>query len=235
MDQATCYLAYSTLTVGDLSGECRVPQRSSRWLAFALAAAYVAVAAIVGIVLLVVSTPRDAPVAEPQPPAQLAPPPSTTTTTQPPTTKPSAVTGFTPVNGPNGVTTVIPKGWALKACTIPDCQQADDPGDPTRFLRLGATASRGGSLFDGQVAYEKEFSDGRVNFQRVKLDSLTHHGSEAVDWEFEYDLNGVRRHVKTLLWRANGKDNWVYASAELQTWPETREVYDKMVASAAAG
>ncbi|GAB3908474.1 hypothetical protein GCM10029964_108300 [Kibdelosporangium lantanae] len=129
--------------------------------------------------------------------------------------------------------TVIPNGWQLKPCTATDyCAQADDPTDAARFLRLGATSAHPESPLVVQTAYEKEFSTGRVNFQRVKLDAVAHRGHEAVDWEFEYDLNGVRRHVKTLLWRADGEDNWVYASAELTRWPETREIYDRMVDAA---
>jgi len=123
---------------------------------------------------------------------------------------------------------VIPTGWQLKPCTSTDCAQADDPTDPARFLRLGASPAPSESPVSLQTAYEKEFSAGRVNFQRVKLVAATHHGFAGVDWEFEYDLNGVRRHVKTLMWRANSQDNWVYASAELTRWPETRDIYDKM-------
>jgi hypothetical protein len=140
---------------------------------------------------------------------------------------------FTAVAGPNGMTTVIPNGWQLKPCTTTgSCAQADDPTDPARFLRLGATPAPQESPLAVQTAYEKEFSAGRVNFQRVKLAAVAHRGHDGVDWEFEYDLNGVRRHVKTLLWRANGEDNWVYASAELTLWPDTRDIYDKMVDAA---
>jgi hypothetical protein len=209
-----------------------VPQRSSRWVAFALVSGYTAVAAILGVVLLALSAPASVP-AQPQPPPVAgATPPISTPTTVPPTTNVAAATGFTAVTGSNGVATVIPSGWRLGSCTAPDCSQVDDPADPRHFLRFGATPSRGGSLLDQQTAYEREFSTGRVNFQRVKLDPVAHRGHEAVDWEFEYDLNGVRRHVKTLLWRANGEDNWIYASAELTRWPETREIYDRMVDAA---
>ncbi|TCO57374.1 hypothetical protein [Actinocrispum wychmicini] len=205
-------------------------QRGSRSLAVALAIACVAVAAIAGVVLLTSTAPSHT---QPgvEPPAALAAP-STVPGTQPPSAKPSATTTFTPVKGPNGITTVVPRGWPLKPCPIADCQEVDDPVTPTRFLRLGATAARGGRPFDEQLAYEQEFSAGRANFQRVKLDAVSQHGFDGADWEFEYDLNGVRRHVKTLLWRANGMDNWVYASAELAAWPDTRAIFDKMAASA---
>lgn len=210
-----------------------VPQRSSRWVAFALVSGYTAVAAIVGAVLLALSAPAPVPAAQPPPlPVAGATPPDSTPSVVPPTTNVSATTGFTPVTGSNGITTVIPRGWRLGSCTAPDCSQADDPTDPRHFLRFGATRSRAVSLLGQQVAYEKEFSTGRVNFQRVKLDPVAHRGHDAVDWEFEYDLNGVRRHVKSLLWRAGGEDNWIYASAELPRWPETREIYDKMVDAA---
>jgi hypothetical protein len=96
---------------------------------------------------------------------------------------------------------------------------------------LGATVAGTGPILAERTSYEQQFSAGRPNFQRVKLEAASHQGSEAVDWEFEYDLNGIRRHVKTLLWRAGGHDNWVYASSELKRWPETREIYDAMVAA----
>jgi hypothetical protein len=209
-----------------------LPQRSSRALAFALVSAYTAVAALVAVVLLEVAAPTDAPAATPTatPPPAPTPPPSTKQTI-PPTPRTSKT--FTAVTGPNGIMTVIPNGWQLKPCTTTDyCAQADDPTDPARFLRLGATSAHPESPLVVQTAYEKEFSTGRVNFQRVKLDPVAHRGHDAVDWEFEYDLNGVRRHVKSLMWRADGEDNWIYASAELPHWPETREIYDKMVDAA---
>jgi hypothetical protein len=210
-----------------------LPQRSSRWLAFALVAGYTAVAAIVGVILLTLGSPTPSPaLPAPAPQVALATPPSPTTTTVPPTSSTTATTGFTSVMGPNGVVTAVPTGWPLGSCTTADCTQANDPANATRFLRFGASPSRSDSLLNQQAAYEMEFSAGRTNFQRVKLDAVTHHGHEAVDWEFEYDLNGVRRHVKTLLWRANGEDNWVYASSELQLWPATRDIYDRMADAA---
>jgi hypothetical protein len=163
-----------------------------------------------------------------------APPPSVSVVAQTPGVKPGVPTGFTPVKGPNGVSTVLPTTWPVHACTIPDCTQADDPTS-TRFLRFGASPARDDPLLDAQLAYEKEFSAGRSHFQRIKLEATTNYGAPAVDWEFEYDLNGTRRHVKTLLWRAANQDNFVYASAELPLWPSTRQIYDTMLANSGPG
>lgn len=199
-------------------------------LAFALVAVLVAVAVLGGVVLLMTGGLFHGDTTPAEPPAELAGP-GTVAASRTSLPEPSATTAFVPVTGPNGIATVIPKGWQLKPCTVVDCQQADDPHSPARFLRLGATQAHGGRPIDEQLAYETEFSAGRANFQRVRMEAVTQHGFDAVDWEFEYDLNGARRHVKTLLWRANGMDNWVYASAELPLWPQTKDIYDRMVAS----
>jgi hypothetical protein len=51
----------------------------------------------------------------------------------------------------------------------------------------------------------------------------------AIDWEFEYDADTGRRHVRSVYWLANGHEYFVYAAAPVEFWPDTQPILDVML------
>jgi hypothetical protein len=206
----------------------------ARRLALVLSGGYLAVAGAIGAVLLATSgSPQDAP-GEALPVAATTTtrvptfPTSLHTTTTTTTTTPQPA-GFDRTAGPGGLSTVIPAGWPVVPCASSSgCSQSDDPADPGRFLRFGGTQSPAATLHAVQSHQERQFAK-RPGYQRVRFESGTYHGYPSVEWEFEWNSNGTRRHVRVTYWRAGGYDYLVYASSTLDKWPETISIYQAMI------
>jgi hypothetical protein len=231
---------------------------SSHWLASTFAAGYLLLSIILGVALLtapvystgatapVASTPtqifQDTPIDEPNPAPDKADDSSarsTTTTTQPPTTTtsrppatPPAPVGYQRVSGPAGLGTVIPTGWHAARTTGPGAMQAADPGGSGRYVKYGGSAAPDLAIEISHVQYENGFAIRALDYKRIKLQSATYGGHDAVEWEFEHREGSSIKHVSSLYWRADGKEYFVLAAAPADGWPQMRSVYDTMVANA---
>ncbi|HSV64457.1 MAG TPA: hypothetical protein VLJ59_00935 [Mycobacteriales bacterium] len=229
----------------------RLTQLGAVPLGLSLAATYLVVSALVGVALLSTSNRSSGAGLAEQPvpaPATYSAVPTTgpATPSQPSTSSPTDTLGpTTPVEsqpppgyrqvfGPLGLSTYLPSGWLDPVETSPGVIQVGDPGDngpdnSGRFLRYGGTATASADMLSDHVRYEREFTTTHPGFHRVRLEPTTHHGLPAVDWEFEWVKNGVRRHVHSLYWRNGGNEYFVYASARAQRWNQTTGIYAVMV------
>jgi len=166
---------------------------------------------------------------------------TTTSSTQPTSTRPTSTrpaTTTTSVSAPDGyrrvvtnagMTTMIPDGWPVVPCSSGNgCEQATDPVDTERFLRFGGSPSPSGSLESTQSTYERQFSQ-RPGYQQLRFETGSYHGFPSVEWEFEWNNSGVRRHVRVLYWRADGDDNIAYASSTADSWEQTLPLYQTMI------
>jgi hypothetical protein len=153
---------------------------------------------------------------------------STTESTFPTTTTTTVDEGFREVTGPGGMTTYIPENWPTKVAPGPGAMQADDPAGTTRMLRYGGSTTDVTDSYDIHADYERQFSANKVNYVSLRLERTTLRGMPAIDWEFEHDTDGVRRHVRSVYWLANGYEYFVYASAPVGIWPETQLILDVM-------
>ena len=71
-----------------------------------------------------------------------------------------------------------------------------------------------------------------TDYHRITLSSASYGGHDAVEWEFE-DREGANvMHVRSLYWRAGGKEYFVLASAPAPRWAQMQPIYDTMVANA---
>jgi hypothetical protein len=154
--------------------------------------------------------------------------PDTATTT---VIETDAAEGYQPVSGPGGITTVIPAGWSASPASGPGAMQANDPADPTRFIRFGGSAAPREDIYGSHVAYQSQISD-RPGFRSIRLEPTRFHGAEAVAWEFQWDVAEGRRHVSSLYWRIGGTEYFVLAAALVHRWPETEPIFDAMIANA---
>lgn len=137
--------------------------------------------------------------------------------------------GFTEVTGPGGMTTHIPAGWPVTRSTGPGAMQADDPAGSATMLRYGGSATPATDTFDLHAAYAREFASGRQAYAAIRLERTLVRGMSAVDWEFEYDVDGVRRHVRSVYWLADGHEYFVYASSPVPNWGQTRKILEVML------
>ena len=136
------------------------------------------------------------------------------------------------VNGPRGLVTAIPAGWAPKPLGSGENVQATDPADAGRFVRFGAMAAPKGDLLAQHARTEKNNSNIRDGYQRITLKSTTFHGAPAVEWEFEFTKDGQRRHVHALYWRTGGSEFTLYASATAAGWSSMAPVFASMQSNA---
>lgn len=148
------------------------------------------------------------------------PPPTTTTTT------PGAE--YLLVSGPGGMTTYIPASWPTKVATGPGAMEADDPANP-RLLRYGGSATPVTDSYQVHVDYEAQFSRNKNGYVSLRLERTYVRDLPAIDWEFEYDAQDGRRHVRSVYWLTQGYEYFVYASAPVPLWPGTQEILDVML------
>ena len=228
----------------------------SHWLASAFAAAYLFISVALGIALL--TTPKDA-ARGPTPAASTPtyvyeqgtaglpggipntsddftelngptstrkkPPPPTTTTRDP-------LAGYQRVSGPFGLKTVIPNGWPTGRTSGPGALQASDPANSRRYVKYGGSAQPSGlTIENSHIQYENDFAVRTPGYRRIVLSSASYGGHDAVEWEFEQLDRGQTVHVRSLYWRAGGKEYFVLAAAPVKLWTGMRPVYDTMVAN----
>lgn len=200
---------------------------------------------VLGASLLAAPPAPDSPAAAPthyiyQP---TAPTPSGRSVTEAPSQRPLITTpspsmvampipeGFQRVAGPGGLVTTVPKGWTITRSTGPGAVQATDPADPERFVRYGGSTPPAQSLNESHVDYAKRFGAGKPGYVSVRLDALTYRGMPAVEWEFEHDSAAGRRHAKSLYWRVEGIEFFIYAASTSERWTDTEPIYRTMMAN----
>ncbi|MCE7008077.1 hypothetical protein LWC34_35430 [Kibdelosporangium philippinense] len=128
------------------------------------------------------------------------------------------------------MTTMIPDDWSLGPCErSTGCQQANDPADSGRFLRIGGSTSPSASLEKVQSEQEVAFAK-RTGYQKIRFETGNYHGYPSVEWEFVWLNTGVLRHVRATYWRASGDDYIVYASSTADKWEQTLPLYETMIA-----
>jgi hypothetical protein len=230
---------------------------SSHWLASAIAGAYLVLSLVLGVALL--SMPKvpgpatvpaasiptivyeDSPTTPSTPlPTTSADPddsrPGTTTTTAPPTTKSTPTTvappGFQQVTGPAGLHTVIPAGWRSARTTGPGAMQATDPADTIRYVKYGGSAAPETGIESTHIQYENVFAGRAFDYKRLALNSAEYGGHDAVEWEFEHREGPNVMHVKSLYWRAEGKEYFVLAAAPATRWQQMQQIYKMMTENA---
>jgi hypothetical protein len=196
-----------------------VRRLSSRWVAWAFAAAYLVVSAAIGAVLL--SMPK-AEVAGADEPTGFDGGPT-------PVVSP-APAGFEWVQGPAGLETVIPVGWRTVAAGGPGAMRAVDPSDPARVVGYGGAAAASSDLVGTHLAYEESFDKRTSSYRRVGLNSASYGGHPAVEWEFVHQDGGMQR-VHALYWLVDGVEYFVFVSGPVGQWARMTPVYDAMVAN----
>ena len=197
---------------------------SSRWVAWAFAAAYLVVSAAVGAVLLTMPK-TDAAGAE-NPTTYIS-----SDGSSPPASTSTAPAGFQQVRGPAGLSTVIPDGWQAVSAGGPGAMRAVDPSDPARIIGFGGARASSPDIVRVHVAYESGFASRTVAYRRLDLISATYGGHPAVEWEFQHkDGRGLQR-VHALYWLVNGVEYFVFASAPDEEWTRMVPVYEAMVAN----
>jgi hypothetical protein len=154
-----------------------------------------------------------------------APPVSLTQPTELPPSL-SIPNGYQRVISDSGMSTIVPKDWSVEPCVSGNgCEQADDPADSSRFIRFGGSPAPTRSLIETLIDYEEQFAANSPGYHRIYLQSGAYEGHESMEWEFEWDSGGTRRHGRGTYWRANGMDNFVYVSSPTSTWTTTVGYY----------
>lgn len=197
---------------------------SSRWVAWAFAAAYLLVSAAVGAVLL--AMPKTDPAGADNPATYM----SDDTIPTPGSPTSPAPAGFQWISGPEGMETVVPDGWQTVSAGGPGAFRAVDPSDPGRIVGFGGAAASSTDIVGVHLAYEERFADRTTNYRRLDLNSATYGGHQAVEWEFQHeDGRGVQR-VHALYWLVDGMEYFVFASAPEEQWARMKPIYEQMVA-----
>ncbi|GAA4441273.1 hypothetical protein ACFQV2_30980 [Actinokineospora soli] len=209
-----------------------------------LVTAYVAASSVLGATLLAAppapeatGLPRTTYVYEPSAPTPSGPSSTADSPTGRPlitTPSPSMVAlpipeGYQRVAGPGGLLTTVPKGWTITRSTGPGSVQATDPDDPDRFVRYGGAPSPAEGLNESHVDYAKQFAASKPGYTSIRLDALSYRGVPAVEWEFAHDAPGGRRHAKSLYWRVDGTEFFIYAASSTDRWSETEPIYRTMM------
>lgn len=218
----------------------RRDQPSSRFLALVLAGGNVLVCGAVTALMLVVrhhgspAASPELPLAETvtvveQPSWTEEPAPSSTEDHPSTSEEPGPGADFHEVTGPGGMTTHIPATWPTKRATGPGAMQADDPTGLDRVLRYGGSPTPVTDSYDVHADYERQFSANKTDYVSIRLERTDVRGMSAIDWEFEYLVDGVRRHVRSVYWLAGGYEYFVYASAPVDFWPDTQPILDVML------
>ena len=203
-------------------------QLSSRTLALVAAGANLVVCTTI-VTLQYTLRPPD-PMAEAVAAFESFPETVTETVSEPPvTTATSAPADYQLVAGPGGMTTHIPAYWPTKVAAGPGAMQADDPTGTARLLRYGGAPTPVADSYQLHVDYEAQFSRNKDGYVSLRLERTYVRGMSAIDWEFEYDAQDGRRHVRSVYWLAQGHEYFVYASAPVALWPETQEILDVML------
>ncbi|GAB3487217.1 hypothetical protein [Amycolatopsis cihanbeyliensis] len=209
-------------------------QWSSSRLALVAAVANLTVCAAVGTTLLVVSAPGEVrtgtalPIRTPGT-TESATVPGTTPPTTTNTTTTGVPAGLERTPGPNGFSTVVPRGWPTEPLSGPGAVQAADPEDGTRTLRYGGAAHPAAGILEWHTDYERQVSEQREGYRLLELNETTLRGFPAVVWEFEWDAPEGRRHTRSMYWRTGGIEYFVYAASRVRDWPDTEPILTAMI------
>ena len=130
------------------------------------------------------------------------------------------------VSGPDSMTTQIPKDWTQ----VPGNGYitATDPNDSSRSVFYGADTAPSGDLLSDLTSTEQTNTSNQTGYLRLRLESVSYHGSEAADWEFEYTKDGVTQHVASRWWVESGIKYWIEAVAPADRWPDTAPIFGVM-------
>jgi hypothetical protein len=151
-----------------------------------------------------------------------------------PTSMASIPPSFQRTVGGTEMSTLIPVDWPVSPCGAGNgCMQANNPRDASQFLRFGRIPATSRSLASIETDYERTFRSTRTGYRQLKFQVGTYHGCEAVQWEFEFDSDGIQRHARGLYWRANGNDYFIYASSTTAKWSGMAEIFQTMLAESA--
>ncbi|WP_436491766.1 hypothetical protein [Actinokineospora sp. HUAS TT18] len=213
-----------------------MPIQSSIRLGLLIATANLAVCACVAVVLHLATKPAASAAAITT--TSDSAEPARTTTTRTTTTRPTQITtttdalaGFTRVSGPGGMSTLIPAGWPQKTGTGPGNLEATDPAGNGRNVKYGGAPHDGKDLLTSHIEYAQTVST-RPGYRQLQLGLVSFHGGDAVDWEFVLDSGGGTRHVRSLYWRRDGYEFFVYAGSQEELWPETQAILNTMIDNA---
>ncbi len=136
--------------------------------------------------------------------------------------------GFERVDGPNGMSTVIPMGWPTGPSTGTGNFEAVDPTDSTRVLKYGGATAPAPDIYSSHVDYAADVAK-RPGYRQIRLDSTTFRDTDAIDWEFEIDSASGTRHVRSLYWRVDGIEYFVYAASLESRWAQTLPLFEAMI------
>ncbi|TDV53985.1 hypothetical protein [Actinophytocola oryzae] len=198
---------------------------NSRWVAWAFAAAYLVVSAAVGVVLL--TMPKAEVPAAGNPTSYI----SEDGGQAPEIMVSPAPAGFSRVNGPAGIETVVPDGWQTVAAGGPGAMRAVDPSEPGRIVSYGGAPMTSPDLVGVHLSYEQRFAERTTDYRRVDLNSATYGGHPAVEWEFTHQDGAGPQRVHALYWLVDTTEYFVIASAPDDQWSRMKPVYDAMVAN----
>jgi hypothetical protein len=197
---------------------------SSRWVAWAFAAAYLVVSVAIGTALL--AMPKTDAAGQGNPTTYIA----DDTLRDSITTSPVPA-GFQTVEGPVGLRTVIPDGWRTVTAGGPGALRAVDPADPGRIVGYGGAKAASPDIVGVHVAYESRFAARTTNYRRVDLNKATYAGHPAVEWEFLHEDGRGTQRVHALYWLVKDTEYFVFASGPDEQWSRMKTVYDAMVAN----
>jgi hypothetical protein len=172
--------------------------------------------------------------ADGQPPAI---PPTDVVPTDEPSTDPAPAddadqSGWRGVTGAYNLSTEIPAAWTPMPRSD-SAFQAGDPLDGGRFVRYGAAPVAGGNVIQRREQEERENPNIQDGYQRLALQPTAHLDAPAVLWEFEFNKDGLRRHVRAMFWEVDGVEYFVYASTTATEWEDTAPIFEHMVDTAA--
>lgn len=134
---------------------------------------------------------------------------------------------FARVTGPGGMTTYVPADWPVAAADRHAMLAADPAG--TTELRFGRTATEDADVYPARAGCARTLAARRPGYVPVRLARTLVRGKSAVDWEYEYDGVGGRRHVRSVHWWHDGYEYFVRASSPVRLWPDTRKVLEAML------
>lgn len=147
------------------------------------------------------------------------------TTTSAPSTSAQPPPGFTAVEGPHGLVTSIPQGFEVELEASGNAATARDPADPAIELRFGGGPPGATDLATtiAEASAERARTPG---YEELERRPTTHHGAEAVDWEFLFPRAGQLRWWRGRHWRAGGVEYVLLAGAP----PERRSEAARLLA-----
>jgi hypothetical protein len=133
------------------------------------------------------------------------------------------------VHGPEGLTVAVPDGWQVGPAATAHVRKATDPDDSEALV-----------LFSGEVAPDRsqldrvaEMTGQLPDYRPIAVDEVDFGRAEdAVDWKFDFTLDGRQLTAHGLYWRVDGTEYAVYSRAPEEDEEEMEAVYDVLVDTA---